>query len=313
MISAEKIYTELLNLYHNSGREFYAEMAAMLEQQTEGTEHSFFTRDEDKWKLISSTVKNRDERDFLRRQIELLGDEIPGKPFSFSSGQRGGIKDHIAIPLSARKWPIAAIWIIEYKTRERIPEKELMRISMLFALFFQLSKEEKNWYMDAGTGLPDRVYLNWILKKLVGSGHSIILCVFRFERYRERLRLCGSEELMREYKDMLEQIKRLQLGNLYSIAYDTVIALSLEEKAEIYARMESLLDDKNGIRAIILYPDKEEDIFASIEKRFSECSDKGVREDLETERKTGIEKQAKRIEDSEEFSCNELLEFMQEE
>ena len=33
MISAEKIYVELLELYHNSGREFYAEMACLVSRQ----------------------------------------------------------------------------------------------------------------------------------------------------------------------------------------------------------------------------------------------------------------------------------------
>ena len=50
MISAEKIYVELLELYHNSGREFYAEMAALLGQQTEGMEHSFLTLEDDRWR-----------------------------------------------------------------------------------------------------------------------------------------------------------------------------------------------------------------------------------------------------------------------
>ena len=36
MISAEKIYVELLELYHNSGREFYAEMAACLGSRQRG-------------------------------------------------------------------------------------------------------------------------------------------------------------------------------------------------------------------------------------------------------------------------------------
>lgn len=89
MISAEKIYVELLELYHNSGREFYAEMAALLGQQTEGMEHSFLTLEDDRWKLVASTVKNRDEREFLRKQADAM-EAVSPKDFFWFSEQRSG-------------------------------------------------------------------------------------------------------------------------------------------------------------------------------------------------------------------------------
>ena len=90
MISAEKIYVELLELYHNSGREFYAEMAALLGQQTEGMEHSFLTLEDSRWKLVASTVKNRDERDFFEEAGGCNGGSEPQRLFFISSAARSG-------------------------------------------------------------------------------------------------------------------------------------------------------------------------------------------------------------------------------
>ena len=90
MISAEKIYVELLELYHNSGREFYAEMAALLGQQTEGMEHSFLTLEDGRWKLVASTVKNRDEREFLRKQADAMEEVSLKDSFLVSSAARSG-------------------------------------------------------------------------------------------------------------------------------------------------------------------------------------------------------------------------------
>ena len=241
MISAEKIYVELLELYHNSGREFYAEMAALLGQQTEGMEHSFLTLEDDRWKLVASTVKNRDEREFLRKQADAM-EAVSPKDFFWFSEQRAVVRTHLVIPLRVRKRFIMAIWIVESRIRERIPEREILKIARLIALLFQLSKAERNWYLDPGTGLPGRLYFGQILAKLMEGGHRINVCVFRIDRYRERVRTNGCLEMEQEYREMIGQIRKLQMGNLYAVSDDTAAVISLTEEKEVYARIESLLD-----------------------------------------------------------------------
>ena len=132
MISAEKIYVELLELYHNSGREFYAEMAALLGQQTEGMEHSFLTLEDSRWKLVASTVKNRDERDFLRKQADAM-EEVSLKDSFLFPQQRAVVRTHLVIPLRVRNRFVLAIWIVESKIRERIPEREILKMARLIA------------------------------------------------------------------------------------------------------------------------------------------------------------------------------------
>ena len=65
-----------------------------------------------------------------------------------------------------------AIWIVESRIRERIPEREILKIARLIALLFQLSRTERNWYLDPGTGLPGRLYFSQILAKLLEGGHG---------------------------------------------------------------------------------------------------------------------------------------------
>lgn len=312
MISADKIYAELLELYHNSGREFYAEMAALLGQQTDGMEHSFLTREDERWKIIASTVKNRDEREFLRRQADTLEDVTSRDFFSFPQ-QRAVVRTHLVIPLRVRKRFIRTIWIVESRIRERIPEREIIRIARLIALFFQLSKTERNWYMDPGTGLPGRTYFTQILAKLLDGGHKISVCVFRIDRYRERVQENGSLEMEREYRKMIEQIKQLQLGNLYAVADDTAAVISLIEEKEAYARTESILDRSDRrILAAIIHPTKDEDIFAVMENRLSVCNRTETRGN--SEGKTDEENGGTREEEtSDAFSLEELLSVVQEE
>ena len=176
MISAEKIYVELLELYHNSGR------AALLGQQTEGMEHSFLTLEDDRWKMVASTVKNRDEREFLRKQADAM-EEVSLKDSFLFPQQRAVVRTHLVIPLRVRNRFILALWIVESRIRERIPEREILKIARLIALLFQLSRTERNWYLDPGTGLPGRIYFSQILAKLLEGGHRINVCVFRIDRY----------------------------------------------------------------------------------------------------------------------------------
>lgn len=312
MISAEKIYVELLELYHNSGREFYAEMAALLGQQTEGMEHSFLTLEDDRWKLVASTVKNRDEREFLRKQADAM-EAVSPKDFFWFSEQRAVVRTHLVIPLRVRKRFITAIWIVESRIRERIPEREILKIARLIALLFQLSKAERNWYLDPGTGLPGRLYFGQILAKLMEGGHRINVCVFRIDRYRERVRTNGCLEMEQEYREMIGQIRKLQMGNLYAVSDDTAAVISLTEEKEVYARIESLLDQSgHGIAAAIIHPNKDEDIFAEIENRLSAC--KAAENQKDPEKETDENKKEDREEDtSEAFSMEELLNIIQEE
>ena len=67
----------------------------------------------------------------------------------------------------------------------------------------------------------------------------------------------------REYRKMIEQIKQLQLGNLYAVADDTAAVISLIEENDAYARTGSILGRSDRrILAAILPPTQGEDIVA---------------------------------------------------
>lgn len=307
MISEEKIYTELLNLYYNSGREFYAEMAAMLGQQTEGMEHTFLTSEEGKWKLVTSTIQNRDEREFLRNQADEWEKPFPENSFRFAQ-QRSRIRNHLVMPLTVKKRTIVALWVIECRGKERLPERELTRVSLLLALFFQLSKEEKNWYLDSETGLPGRGYFRQVLKRLEKGGHSTIICVFRFPDYRESVRRNGFVETSKKFQEMVRLIKQLQLGNLYTLSDDTTAVISLVKETEAYAKIENMLD-MTGIKVLtaIIHPGKEDDIFAVVENKISPCNQIKVQEECDMKPDVSEEKKQ-----AEEIPMDDLLGLIEE-
>ena len=52
-MALEKIYTELAELYHNSGKEFFAEVTALLENYFPAMEHTILGQNEEgDWKLF---------------------------------------------------------------------------------------------------------------------------------------------------------------------------------------------------------------------------------------------------------------------
>ena len=185
MISAEKIYVELLELYHNSGREFYAEMAALLGQQTEGMEHSFLTLEDSRWKLVASTVKNRDERDFLRKQADAM-EEVSLKDSFLFPQQRAVVRTHLVIPLRVRNRFVLAIWIVESRIREHIPEREILKMARLIALLFVEELPSRRTYSPSSGGLLD-------CSMSTPAGLSYRAAAGRCGRWCSRCRRCRAE------------------------------------------------------------------------------------------------------------------------
>lgn len=67
-MALEKIYIELMELYNSSGKEFFSEVTALLENYFPAMEHTILGRNEEgDWRLCSSTIRNSDETDFLKK------------------------------------------------------------------------------------------------------------------------------------------------------------------------------------------------------------------------------------------------------
>ena len=108
-MALEKIYTELAELYHNSGKEFFAEVTALLENYFPAMEHTILGQNEEgDWKLFSSTIRNPDETDFLKKMAGMECKEYRKESFCFTRA-RNGVKSHIVIPLTIRKRKTAGI------------------------------------------------------------------------------------------------------------------------------------------------------------------------------------------------------------
>ncbi len=279
-MTLEKVYSELMDLYNTSGKEFFTEAAAFLSDCLPGREHTILGRsEEDGWKLAASTIRDPDETEFLRRAAGMEYKDN-GKEFFCFTSQRQGIRSHLAVTLSVRRRGTAGLWIIESRAGEKInPDKSVWRIGQLMAFFLQRSQDERlrvlNRYLDAATGLPGRMYFRQTAGRIQEQGHQVILCGFRWDKYREGIRLKGSEEMEERVRQLAVKVASLELGNLYALSEDTIAVISIAERQEVYARMESILEEDgmgNVIKAVMMRPEPKQEILTEMEELFSMCS-----------------------------------------
>lgn len=274
----DKIYGELMDLYNSSGKEFYSELTALLANRIPGKEHTVLGNGEEGWKLLSSTLRDPDETGFLKKLVEKEYKDSEEDFFYFSQ-VRKGIRSHVALPLAIRRKGTVGLWIIENVSKERSNfEHEWLRIAQMIALFIQLLKDERmcviNRYLDARTNLPGRVYFQQVVRRLKEQGHRVILCAFRWDMYREEIRLKGAGHLDEEMRCLGRKISDLRLGNVYAVSEDTFAIITAEEKQEVYARMEYILDEgrmRKVLKAAILYLQPDKDILTEMEEIFSLC------------------------------------------
>ncbi len=279
-MALEKIYTELAELYHNSGKEFFAEVTALLENYFPAMEHTILGQNEEgDWKLFSSTIRNPDETDFLKKMAGMECKEYRKESFCFTRA-RNGVKSHIVIPLTIRKRKTAGIWIIESLSREHFSlDREMVRLGKFLALFLQLSVDERlcvfNRYLDAGMNLPGRVYFQQVAERILKHGHPVLFCCFRLDKYREGIRMRGAQTMESEMQKLKKRVTGLELGNVYSLSEDTLAVITPESRQEAYARMEEILEEAQmakQVKAAMLVLADKKDILTEMEEVFSECN-----------------------------------------
>ena len=102
-MTLEKIYREMTELYHSSGKEFFAEVTALLENYFPSMEHTILGQNEEgDWKLLSSTIRNSDETDFLKKMAGMECKECRKETFCFTR-LCWGVNGNLVIPLIIRK------------------------------------------------------------------------------------------------------------------------------------------------------------------------------------------------------------------
>jgi len=279
-MALENIYTELTELYHSSGKEFFAEVTALLENYFPAMEHTILGQNEEgDWKLFSSTIRNPDETDFLKKMAGMECKEYRKESFCFAK-VRNGVKSHIVIPLTIRKRKTAGIWIIESLSREHLSlDREMVRLGKFLALFLQLSVDERlcvfNRYLDAGMNLPGRVYFQQVTERILKHGHPVLLCCFRLDKYREGIRMRGVQTMESEMQKLKKRVTGLELGNVYSLSEDTLAVITPESRQEAYARLEEVLEEAQmakQVKAAMLVLEDKKDILTEMEEVFSECN-----------------------------------------
>lgn len=272
----EKIYGEFMELYDSSGKEFFSEAVVLLANWYTGREHTILARDgEGGWKLAASTLQDSDETDFLVRAAEKDFKECERGHFFFSA-VRNSVCSHRVIPLMVRKGETAGLWIMESTGKEKIgTDREILKTGHLLAFFVQHSLDERmlvyNKYLDAEMNLPGKTYFRQVAGRIQEQGHPMIVCGFRWNQFREAVRVKGAQRMEEEMLRLCEKIKRLDLGNVYSLAEDTIVLVSADSSQEVYAGVDCTFRDQGmgePLKIAILRLARGKDVLAELESAF---------------------------------------------
>ena len=275
-MALEKIYGEFMELYDSSGREFFSEAVVLLANWYTGREHTILARDgECGWKLAASTLRNPDETDFL---VKAAGKDFKEceRGLFFFSAVRNSVCSHRVIPLMVRKGETAGLWIMESIGKEKIsPDREILKTGHLLAFFVQHSLDERmlvyNKYLDAEMNLPGKTYFRQVTGRIQEQGHLMIVCGFRWNQFREAVRAKGAQRMEEEMLRLCEKIKRLDLGNVYSLEEDTIVLVSADSSQEVYAGVDCTFRDQGmgkALKIVILCLARGKDVLTELESAF---------------------------------------------
>lgn len=276
----ERKYVGLVELYDDSGKEFYQELAAFLANIYPDVEHTILECSGGNiWKKKATTLQDPDEIEFLVVMAKNEAVSMERNSFQFSISRKN-IKGHVVIPLSIRGHKMIGIWIIENPWKDKVSaDKEVLRFGKLLALILQASLDEKNSmfnrYIDAGTGLFGKQYFSQVIERILQKKHKVVLCFIRWNGYREMVRMKGAAEAEDQIQKLIRDVKHLELGNCYMLAEDTMSVISVESKQEAYARLELLVEEPvtgSNLKVAMIDLENPMDLFTYIEVLFGMCN-----------------------------------------
>ena len=273
----DKIASELVELYQNSGSEFLDEAMVIIKSYTPNIYHSFFrVREDGVYEVLVSDIKDVDELRFLERALykELPKDNFKGC-FQLSV-KRGSVQSHLAFPLMVKN-ALCGVWVLESSATGGIQfEEAIYKLANLMALFIQNECLEKacvqNLYLDAVTKLPGREYFSKVIEQLKKQKCKVFLGAFRMMNYREGIRMHGSSYMEKNFLNILHAIQGLEIGKLYVLSEDTVALLINESKQESFAGIKEVMNLAKGnvlLAGVFLQLEREENILTLLEEIFS--------------------------------------------
>lgn len=275
----DKISAELVELYQNCGSEFLDETLALLQAYMPQLCHSFFQIDKNGMcRVLASDITDDVEIMFWERA--LCKEPISNIKTSFCiPTRRMGIRGHIVIPLFVKE-EICGAWVIESRVQDEIKiDTSHLKVASLLALFIRSEMLEKNCiqnlYLDENTGLPRKTYFLKIINRLQSQKHNVFLSVFRITNYREGIRLFGSSYMEDFFMGLLAEIKKLEVGNPYILAEDTVALLLNESEQESFAATKRAMNYQSKNASVVgafLNLNKEENIMTLLEEVFAVTS-----------------------------------------
>ena len=275
----DKISVELVELYQNCGSEFLEEALALIRAYMPQLYHSLFQIDKNgMWRVLATDITDDGEILFWERALrkEPISDI---KTCFCISARRMGVRGHIVIPLFVKE-EICGAWVIESRVQEEIKiELSHLKVARLLALFIRSEMLEKeciqNLYLDEKTELPRKTYFLKIINRLQSQRHNVFLSVFRIANYREGIRMHGSSCMEDVFMGLLAEINKLEVGNLYILAEDTVALLLNESEQESFAVTKQVMNYQSKNVSIIgafFNLNKEENVMALLEEVFAVTS-----------------------------------------
>lgn len=234
-------YNEMIRLYGLYERRFFRDLAVIMRRRFMPYYHTFLECSAETIKLLSSTIPDKDEIQFLINMLNKEKSLAKRNGFCLSD-KRAGIKSHLVFPLELFEEQVLGYWIIESKSMKKIlGKKQMSQYAKVLSLILQLQREREsasyNLEIDERSGLPGNMAFERYVFTLLAKKIGYALCVFRVDEYRIRLKNEGEDEIKHLTASFIDKAKLAVLGELYSLSEDTIVIVSMQEEKELYAQL----------------------------------------------------------------------------
>ena len=234
-------YNEMIRLYGLYERKFFRDLAVITRRRFFFYQHTFLECDAETIKLLSSTISDKDEIQFLINAINREKSLAKRKEL-YSSDERTGVKSHMVFTLELFENQLLGYWIVEsYSKKMILGKRQMSRYAKVISLILQLQKEREsalhNLEIDECSRLPGNMAFERRVLKLFLMNIDYVVCVFRLDEYRIRMKNEGGKAVQELVGKLNEKIRSSMQGELYSLSKDTTAVISSHEEKEAYAEL----------------------------------------------------------------------------
>jgi len=270
----------LIELTSNSklDKALFEEAICLACNHFDKAEHTIFVTEKEKLRLLTTTIGDEDEKAFLKLAIENKFRDCKGFNFVSVEEQRQGVIGMLIIPLNYCG-KIIGIWVMEDYQAEivhisRDDKSLLMLFSFFIGTYLLDQKSKANFYLDALTKVPGRLYFGNMIDALIEKEANIYVCAVKICNMELLNTMFGVQHSDQNLKKLAEAMSKRNIGAVYRIDGSTLALITSEDNITVHDRMADMINDVGkcmDLKTIIFHRKDIEDIFLDLENGFKKC------------------------------------------